>query len=153
MDVVQSGKDSVTEPARENNVSRKFIYSRWQRQAEIQNILKERFHPVFQAVINAMEDTPRASSIVENFNGRLRSYFFLRRHLGTDYLELLKFYLNHSKFPRSRKPERREIACRTVDRSTTPSLASNDWFFGSSILSLISNLLYFDTSYFPYFKD
>lgn len=79
---------------------------RWQRQAEIQNILKDRFHSIFQAVINAMEDTPRASSIVENFNGRLRSYFSLRRHLGTDYLELLKFYLNHRKFPRSRKPDR-----------------------------------------------
>jgi hypothetical protein len=34
----------------------------------------------------------RASSLVENLNGRLRSYFFLRRQLGSDYLALLQFY-------------------------------------------------------------
>ena len=31
----------------------------------------------------------RASSLVENLNSRLRSYFFLRRQLGKDYLTLL----------------------------------------------------------------
>ena len=29
--------------------------------------------------------TVRASSLVENLNSRLRSDFFLRRHLGPDY--------------------------------------------------------------------
>jgi hypothetical protein len=28
----------------------------------------------------------RASSVIENLNSRLRNYFFLRRHLGADYL-------------------------------------------------------------------
>lgn len=79
---------------------------RWQLQVKIQNILKYRFHLICQAVINAMEDTARASSIVEYFNGRLRNYFSLRRHLGTDYLELLKFFLNHRKFFRSCKSDR-----------------------------------------------
>ncbi len=79
---------------------------RWQKQAALQNMLKEGFQPVWQAVREAMSETPRASSIVENFNGRLRKYFSLRRHLGADYLELLKFFLNHRKFIRSRKPER-----------------------------------------------
>jgi len=31
------------------------------------------------------------SSLVENLNSRLRSYFFLRRQLGEDYLTLLQF--------------------------------------------------------------
>ena len=39
--------------------------------------------------------TVRASSVVENLNSRLRNYFFLRRHLGPDYLQLLQFFLNH----------------------------------------------------------
>src|SRR3954451_23714265 len=48
----------------------------------------------------------RASSLVENLNSRLRSYFFLRRQLGPDYLALLQFFLNHRRFLRSEHPER-----------------------------------------------
>ena len=48
----------------------------------------------------------RASSVVENLNGRLRTYFSLRRHLGPDYLSLLRFYLNHRVLERSERPER-----------------------------------------------
>jgi hypothetical protein len=43
----------------------------------------------------------RASSVIENLNSRLRSYFFLRRHLGSDSLALLQFFLNHRRFVRS----------------------------------------------------
>ena len=42
-----------------------------------------------------MADTPRSSSLVENLNARLRTYFTLRRHLGGSYLDLLRFSLNH----------------------------------------------------------
>jgi hypothetical protein len=31
---------------------------------------------VLEAVVNAMDDTHRSSSLVENLNGRLRNYFF-----------------------------------------------------------------------------
>ena len=48
----------------------------------------------------------RASSVVENINSRLRGYFFLRRQLGADYLELLRFFLNHRRLPRSEREER-----------------------------------------------
>jgi hypothetical protein len=44
--------------------------------------------------------------MVENLNSRLRNYFTLRRQLGAQYLELLKFFLNHRTFLRSRVPER-----------------------------------------------
>ena len=54
----------------------------------------------------AMKETPRASSLVENFNSRLLHYFFLRRTLGNDYLDLLRFFLNHRTFLRSEHPER-----------------------------------------------
>ena len=36
----------------------------------------------------------------------MRNYFFLRRHLGQDYLTLLQFFLNHRRFVRSEHPER-----------------------------------------------
>ena len=53
-----------------------------------------------------LADTPRASSIIENINSRLRNYFFLRRHIGEAYLELLQFFLNHRRFLRSERPDR-----------------------------------------------
>jgi hypothetical protein len=57
-------------------------------------------------LLEAMEQTPRCSSMVENLNSRLRNYFTLRRQLGGEYLSLLRFFLNHRTFLRSRVPER-----------------------------------------------
>jgi len=65
-----------------------------------------KFHSLFDAVNRAMADTPRSSSLVENLNSRLRPYFTLRRHLGGSYLDLLRFFLNHRRFMRSRHAER-----------------------------------------------
>ncbi len=65
-----------------------------------------KFHTLFAAVSRAMADTPRSSSLVENLNSRLRTYFTLRRHLGGSYLDLLRFFLNHRRFLRSRCAER-----------------------------------------------
>lgn len=78
----------------------------WEHEARLHGKLKGHFHNVQEAVREAMADTPRASSIVENLNSRLRNYFFLRRHIGDDYLELLRFFLNHRRFLRSDRPER-----------------------------------------------
>jgi hypothetical protein len=78
----------------------------WQRTARGQTLLKERWYPIHQAVLEAMAQTPRASSLVENLNSRLRNYFFLRRQIGHGYLDLLRFYLNHRRFPRSDRSER-----------------------------------------------
>src|SRR4051812_12645983 len=65
-----------------------------------------KFHALFDAVSRAMAHTPRSSSLVENLNSRLRTYFTLRRHLGGSYLDLLRFFLNHRRFLRSRHAER-----------------------------------------------
>lgn len=78
----------------------------WIQRAELQKKLGHKFFVIHQAVQKILADTPRASSLVENLNSRLRNYFFLRRHIGNDYLELLRFFLNHRRFIRSERPER-----------------------------------------------
>jgi hypothetical protein len=80
---------------------------RWAEEADLRKELRGRFHAVQFAVAALAEETVRASSLVENLNSRLRTYFFLRRHLGPDYLALLQFYLNHRRLERSDRPERR----------------------------------------------
>lgn len=80
--------------------------SYWQRQAQLRKKLRDRFHPIETTVCEVLSETPRASSLVENLNSRLRNYFFLRRHIGNDYLHLLRFFLNHRRFRRSDRPER-----------------------------------------------
>jgi hypothetical protein len=79
----------------------------WQREAQFHQRSHGRLHQLKQAVQKLHRQTVRASSVIENLNGRLRGYFSLRRHLGPDYLALLQFYLNHRRFPRSDRPERK----------------------------------------------
>jgi hypothetical protein len=79
---------------------------RWPKEAALRQHLRERFHPLSAAVQELAQHTVRASSVIENLNSRLRNYFFLRRHLGPDYLALLQFFLNHRRFLRSEHPER-----------------------------------------------
>jgi len=74
----------------------------WQGWNRLRAKLGGKFHAVFDAVSRVMAETPRSSSLVENLNSRLRTYFTLRRHLGSSYLDLLRFFLNHRCFMRSR---------------------------------------------------
>ena len=80
--------------------------SRWPREAALRSRLGSRYYPLCAAAAEVARHTVRASSLVENLNSRLRNYFFLRRHLGSDYLALLQFFLNHRRFLRSERPER-----------------------------------------------
>jgi hypothetical protein len=79
---------------------------RWQKEAALREKLRRHFHGLNAAVRDLTDQVVRASSIIENINSRLRSYFFLRKQLGPDYLELLQFFLNHHRFLRSDRPER-----------------------------------------------
>lgn len=79
----------------------------WQQQAELRGKLGTRFEQVHNAVVHLIATTSRASSVVENLNSRLRSYFFLRKQLGKSYLDLLRFFLNHRRFFRSQSPDRK----------------------------------------------
>ncbi len=74
---------------------------RWQREQGLWARWGSRYGVVRQAVEELLGQVVRASSVIENLNSRLRSYFFLRRHLGEDYLTLLQFFLNHRRFVRS----------------------------------------------------
>ena len=65
------------------------------------------FYHLLKDIEQLIKSTVRASSIVENLNSRLRNYFFLRKTLGPNYLELLQFYINHRRYMRSSRPERR----------------------------------------------
>jgi hypothetical protein len=78
----------------------------WQGWNRLRARMGAKFRALVAAVGRAMADTPRSSSLVENLNSRLRTHFTLRRHLGGAYLELLRFFLNHRRFPRSRHAER-----------------------------------------------
>ena len=80
--------------------------SYWATWNQLHHQIGSQFYLLVEAVEQAMKETPRASSLVENFNSRLRNYFFLRRTLGNDYLDLLRFFLNHRRFLRSEHPER-----------------------------------------------
>lgn len=78
----------------------------WQRRAVLAGKLGQRFGELEAAVKRTLAGVPRASSLVENLNSRLRCYFFLWRRVTRPYLELLRFYLNHRRFARSRVPQR-----------------------------------------------
>jgi hypothetical protein len=79
---------------------------RWQRDAVLHQQLGERYHEVSLLAEVLRQDVVRASSVVENVNSRLRNYLFLRKEVGQNYLDLLRFYLNHHRFLRSEHPER-----------------------------------------------
>jgi hypothetical protein len=78
----------------------------WQERARLQRRLGESFAAAEAAVKQVLAATVRSSSAVENLNGRMRCYFFLRRQIGPQYLELLRFYFNHRCLDRSRRHER-----------------------------------------------
>jgi hypothetical protein len=78
----------------------------WQGWNRLRANVGDKFRAVFKAVSQAMARTPRSSSLVENLNSRLRNYFTLRRHLGSSYLDLLRFFLNHRRYMRSQLAER-----------------------------------------------
>lgn len=74
---------------------------RWSREQALWQRWGSRYGIVREAVTTLLGQVVRASSVIENLNSRLRNYFFLRRHLGHDYLALLQFFLNHRRLVRS----------------------------------------------------
>ena len=78
----------------------------WEQAADLHHKIGPYFYELQELIQSVIQGTVRASSIVENLNSRLRNYFFLRKTLGNDYLELLQFFLNHRRFMRSAREER-----------------------------------------------
>lgn len=79
---------------------------RWQREGALRGALGKSFAPLKEEITQLIDTTVRASSVVENLNSRWRNYFFLRKQIGPEYLERLRFFLNHRRFIRSEHPER-----------------------------------------------
>jgi len=77
------------------------------RSIPLQEQLGDDYDAVEDALCCAMNTTERTSSMVENFNSRLRPYFNLRQEIGYGFLDLLRFYLNHCKFSCSEHPNRK----------------------------------------------
>jgi hypothetical protein len=80
----------------------------WQAWNRLHAAMGRKFYDVYAAVSQAMNSTPRSSSLVENLNSRLRHCLTLRRHLNGSraWLGLLQFFFNHRRFMRSRCSER-----------------------------------------------
>lgn len=78
----------------------------WEQAIELYSEVGAAFYAIQKAIRELLKQTTRASSIVENVNSRLRNYFFLRKTLGQNYLDLLQFFFNHRRYARSRCQER-----------------------------------------------
>ncbi|MCH9664452.1 MAG: transposase family protein [Gammaproteobacteria bacterium] len=63
--------------------------------------LGPQFEEIEDEVLSVIAVTPRCSSMVENFNSRLRPYLDSRKQITSKRLELIQFYLNHQVFLRS----------------------------------------------------
>ncbi len=79
---------------------------RWAEEAVVRHWLRGRCPEACAASAALAAGPVRASALVENLNSRLRNSFTLRRHLGSDYLSLLQYFLNHRLLERSDRPER-----------------------------------------------
>ena len=104
----KSGRSAWRPPGRSCrcNPCRRGTRSGGHREAALRETLRGHYHGVCAEVQDLSDRVVRASSLVENLNSRLRSYFFLRRQLGKDYLTLLQFFLNHRRYLRSEDPSR-----------------------------------------------
>lgn len=69
--------------------------------SELESIIFDKYDEVEDEVLTILDSTHRCSSIVENFNSRLRPYLDKRKFISQKMLALIQFYLNHRPFPRS----------------------------------------------------
>ena len=53
-----------------------------------------------------MNEIEKASSVVENLNGRIRKFLMNHIHVSQDVLDLLRLIINHREFERSRCEQR-----------------------------------------------
>lgn len=73
-----------------------------EKSTELETIIGEKYEEIEDAVLLILETTYRCSSMVENFNSRLRPYLDERKMVSQKHLWLIQFYLNHKPFMRSK---------------------------------------------------
>ena len=71
----------------------------------LRHIFKKTYADAYLEIESILKGVKRASSLVENLNGRLRRYMNLKRMIPEKFLALLKVYFNTRKYRRSRKAE------------------------------------------------
>ena len=69
---------------------------------ELESLLGLQYEEIEDAVLHVLETTHRCSSMIENFNSRLRPYLDERKFMSQKSLGLIQFYLNHKPFMRSK---------------------------------------------------
>jgi len=70
--------------------------------APIVKRLKHKFYEIENTVTAIMNEIEKASSLVENLNGRIRKFLMNHIHASQEILDLLRFVINHREFERSR---------------------------------------------------
>jgi uncharacterized protein YoxC len=70
--------------------------------SELESIIGLKYDELENDVLAILETTHRCSSMVENFNSRLRPYLDKRKVVTQKTLSLIQFYLNHKPFMRSK---------------------------------------------------
>lgn len=73
-----------------------------QKAADLEALIGDDYDEMEDGVLGILENTHRCSSMVENFNSRLRPYLAEQKKVTQKRLNLIQFYLNHKPFARSR---------------------------------------------------
>ena len=69
---------------------------------KLESLIGSKYDEIEDDVLHVLETTHRCSSMVENFNSRLRPYLDKRKFITPKRLALILFYLNHKPFARSK---------------------------------------------------
>ena len=77
------------------------------RSLPLQKTLGDRYDEIEDAVIEILISTERTSCMVENLHSRIQPYALLRKSMDQDFIDLLRFYFNHTPFLRSEKSHRK----------------------------------------------
>jgi hypothetical protein len=89
---------NICELARHSFDSPKYV----EKVDELASFLGSTYDVIEDEVLLILESTHRCSSMVENFNSRLRPYLDNRKFISPKILALIQFYLNHKPFMRSK---------------------------------------------------
>jgi hypothetical protein len=73
-----------------------------EKSSELEALIGVKYDEVEDEVLRVLEETHRCSSMIENFNSRLRPYLDKRKFISQKRLALIQFYLNHKPFMRSK---------------------------------------------------
>jgi hypothetical protein len=78
----------------------------WEIEYGLWDMLKEKYRMARGLFREQLKSVKKASSLVENLNGRIRRYMDVKREVPTGFFVLMKVYFNTRRCKRSRCPER-----------------------------------------------